>query len=107
MGFFEGFKKIVVGSNPSDVVIADQEKQIKTYMKAVEKINNMEQDLEKLTNKQLRDKTQILRARVASGTPIDSLLIESFAVVREASWRVLKLRHFDVQVKPPKFPRIS
>ncbi|CAN0221338.1 unnamed protein product, partial [Discosporangium mesarthrocarpum] len=45
-----------------------------------------------------REKTEELRARLSAGESVDDVLVEAFAVVREAAWRVLELRHYDVQV---------
>ncbi|NDL61280.1 preprotein translocase subunit SecA [Acerihabitans arboris] len=67
--------------------------------KNVELINRMEPELEKLTDEQLAAKTIEFRARLEKGESVDSLLPESFAVVREASKRVFSMRHFDVQLQ--------
>ena len=61
-------------------------------------VNTLSDDVEKLTDAELRAKTDEFRARVADGERLDDLLPESFAVAREAAWRVLSQRHFDVQV---------
>ncbi|WP_213991620.1 preprotein translocase subunit SecA [Sodalis sp. dw_96] len=66
--------------------------------KTVEIINRMEPDVEKLTDQELAAKTIEFRERLAKGETVDSLLPESFAVVREASKRVFAMRHFDVQL---------
>jgi preprotein translocase subunit SecA len=66
--------------------------------KTVEIISRMEPDMEKLTDEQLAAKTVEFRERLAKGASVDSLLPESFAVVREASKRVFSMRHFDVQL---------
>lgn len=66
--------------------------------KIVENINKMEQEIKKLSDKQLSAKTFYLRNLLIQGNTIDSILPESFAVVREASKRVLGMRHFDVQL---------
>jgi preprotein translocase subunit SecA len=71
---------------------------LKQYRKQVETINAFEPALEKLTDEQLQAKTPELKARVAQGASLDSVLPEAFAVVREASRRVLGMRHFDVQM---------
>jgi preprotein translocase subunit SecA len=71
---------------------------LKQYRKQVETINALEPALEKLTDEQLQAKTPELKAKIAQGAPIDSVLPEAFAVVREASRRVLGMRHFDVQM---------
>jgi len=71
---------------------------IKQYRKTVAIINGLEADFEALSDDQLRAKTDEFRARVAQGESLDSLLPEAFAVVREGSKRVMKMRHFDVQM---------
>ena len=71
---------------------------LKQYRTTVKRINALEVELEALTDDALRAKTQQFRERVASGTPLDELLPEVFAVVREGSKRVMKMRHFDVQM---------
>lgn len=71
---------------------------LKQYRRTVEQINALEPALEKLSDEQLRAKTQEFRERVANGESLDDLLPEAFAVVREGSKRVMKMRHFDVQL---------
>lgn len=72
---------------------------LKKYKEVVKKINSLENDLEKLSDEQLRNKTQEFKQRhQQQNEPLDSILPEAFAVVREASKRVLGLRHFDVQL---------
>ena len=70
---------------------------LKKYKEVVKKINNLEADLEKLSDEQLRNKTEEFKKRhQQQNESLDSILPEAFAVVREASKRVLGLRHFDV-----------
>ena len=71
---------------------------LKQYRKTVTRINAMEPDYEKLSDEQLRAKTQEFKDRVAKGESLDSILPEAFAVVREGSKRIMKMRHFDVQL---------
>jgi preprotein translocase subunit SecA len=71
---------------------------LKQYKAGVTRINAMEVELEKLSDDELRGKTLKFRERVRNGEPLDSLLPEAFAVVREGSKRVMKMRHFDVQL---------
>jgi len=71
---------------------------LKTYRKTVERINALETRYEKLDDDQLRAKTQEFKNRVAAGEDLDAILPEAFAVVREGSKRVMKMRHFDVQM---------
>ncbi|MEY2952254.1 MAG: hypothetical protein RLZZ401_341, partial [Pseudomonadota bacterium] len=71
---------------------------LKQYRRTVEQINAAEPALESLTDDDLRAKTEAFKARVAGGESLDSILPEAFAVVREGSKRVMKMRHFDVQL---------
>jgi preprotein translocase subunit SecA len=71
---------------------------IKQYRKTVTLINGLEAEYEALSDEQLRAKTDEFRARVAEGESLDKILPEAFAVVREGSKRVMKMRHFDVQM---------
>lgn len=71
---------------------------LKQYRKTVDRINAMESALESLDDDALRDKTRLFRERVQAGESLDTLLPEAFAVVREGSKRVMKMRHFDVQL---------
>jgi len=71
---------------------------LKKYRHVVAKINAQESDLEKLSDEALRAKTQEFKDRLSQGATLDELLPEAFAVVREGSKRVMKMRHFDVQM---------
>ena len=71
---------------------------LKQYRKTVERINALETGLESLSDDELRAKTQSFRERFAAGETLDALMPEAFAVVREGSKRVMKMRHFDVQL---------
>jgi preprotein translocase subunit SecA len=71
---------------------------LKQYRKTVERINAMEAGLESISDDELRAKTQNFRERFVAGESLDALLPEAFAVVREGSKRVMKMRHFDVQL---------
>ena len=72
---------------------------LKNYRKSMRAINALEPDFEKLSDDELRARTQAFKDRVAAGESIDDLLVEAFAVVREGSKRVMKMRHFDVQLQ--------
>jgi preprotein translocase subunit SecA len=74
------------------------DRMLKTYRKTVAQINALESALESLSDEDLRAKTDAFKARLQQGESIDSVLPEAFAVVREASKRVMKMRHFDVQL---------
>ena len=71
---------------------------IKSLAPYVERINELEPELEKLSPDALRAKTAEFRQRLANGEEVDDLLIEAFATVREAAKRTLGQRHFDVQL---------
>ncbi len=71
---------------------------VKGYAPRVQAINALEPQIKALTDEQLRAKTAEFRKRIDDGATLDSLLVEAFAVVREAAWRVLGQRHFDVQL---------
>jgi preprotein translocase subunit SecA len=71
---------------------------LKQYRNSVVRINALEPEFEKLTDEALRGKTQEFKARVSQGESLDDLLPEAFAVVREGSKRIMKMRHFDVQM---------
>src|SRR6476660_432225 len=70
---------------------------IKQYSQNVRGINALEVSMEALTDEELRAKTREFKQRLSEGATIDSLLPDAFAVVREASKRVMGMRHFDVQ----------
>ena len=74
------------------------EKEVKRVMPIVEQINKLEPEMEKLTDKELTGKTEYFKKQLEEGKTLDDILPEAFAVVREASRRVLGLRHFDVQL---------
>ena len=74
------------------------EKEVKRVMPIVEKINGMEEEISKLSDHELRRKTDYFKNRLANGETLDDILPEAFAVVREASKRALGMRHFDVQL---------
>jgi preprotein translocase subunit SecA len=71
---------------------------LKTYRKTVAQINELEPQYEKLSDDELRAKTEEFKARIAGGETLDAILPEAFAVVREGSKRAMKMRHFDVQM---------
>ena len=85
-----GFLKRLIGDN--------NDKEIKRMQKTVDKINAMEADLQNLTDSSLAANTEKFKERLAAGESLDDILPEAFAVCREASRRVLGMRHFDVQL---------
>ena len=74
------------------------EKEIKRIKPIIEKINDLEDEISKLSDKELKDKTEYFKNELNNGKTLDDILPEAFAVVREASKRVLGMRHFDVQL---------
>lgn len=74
------------------------DREVKRIRKIVAAINSLEPDFEKLTDEQLREKTAIFKKRLAQGETLDDIMVEAFATVREASKRVLGMRHYDVQL---------
>jgi len=71
---------------------------VKRLQKVADYVNTLSDDVEKLSDDELRGKTEEFKKRIAGGESLDDLLPEAFAVAREAAWRVLDQRHFDVQV---------
>jgi len=71
---------------------------VKRLQKVADYVNTLSDDVEKLSDDELRAKTEEFKKRIAGGESLDDLLLEAFAVAREAAWRVLDQRHFDVQV---------
>ena len=74
------------------------DRQLKRMSKVVARINALEPDFKALSDEALRAKTEEFRKRLADGETLDDLLPEAFAAVREAAWRSLQMRHFDVQL---------
>ncbi|HVG71275.1 MAG TPA: preprotein translocase subunit SecA [Vicinamibacterales bacterium] len=88
----------MIGQLLAKVIGTQNEREIKRLRPLVAEISALEPGIQKLTDEQLRDKTIEFRKRVADGEALNDLLIEAFAVVREAGRRVLNMRHFDVQL---------
>ena len=87
---FSNFLKKIFGSR--------NQRLLKSYGQTVTRVNALEAAMKALTDAELTGKTAAFKARVASGETLEALLPEAFAVVREASSRVLQMRHFDVQL---------
>jgi len=79
-------------------LIDSNEKEVRRLQPLVDHINSLEPDLEKLTDVELRAKTDEFKARVADGESLDEILPEAYAAVREAAKRTIRQRHFDVQL---------
>ena len=74
------------------------EKEVKRVMPIVAKINSLEEEISKLSDSELIAKTPYFKEQLKNGKTLDDILPEAFAVVREASKRVLGMLHFDVQL---------
>lgn len=74
------------------------DRQLRKMYNTIEQVNQLEPELKKLTDSELKAKTALFKQRFAAGETLDALLPEAFAVVREASVRTLHMRHFDVQL---------
>ena len=74
------------------------DKKIQQYSQIINEINKLEEKIKNLTDSELQNQTNLFIERLSQGEKVETLLVESFAVVREASKRVLGLRHFDVQL---------
>jgi preprotein translocase subunit SecA len=79
-------------------LIDSNEKELKRFQPLVDHINSLEPDFEKLTDAELRAKTDEFKARLADGESLDEILLEAYAAVREAAKRTIRQRHFDVQL---------
>jgi preprotein translocase subunit SecA len=88
----------MLGQILAKVIGTQNEREIKRLRPLVTEIGALEPQIQALTDEQLRQKTEEFKKRVAAGEPLDDVLVEVFAVVREAGKRVLNMRHFDVQL---------
>ncbi|MFA3904840.1 preprotein translocase subunit SecA [Fusobacterium nucleatum] len=88
----------MIGSLLKKIFGTKNDREIKALTKEVEKINALESEYEKLSDEDLKNKTNIFKERLKNGETLDDILVEAFATVREASKRVLGLRHYDVQL---------
>ena len=86
------------GALAAKVFGSANDRKIKSYRPTVDEINALEPELEKLTDGELRARTETFRKQLADGTDVDDLLVPAFATVREAARRTLGQRHFDVQM---------
>jgi preprotein translocase subunit SecA len=88
----------MLGQILAKVIGTQNEREIKRLRPLVAEIGALEPQVQALTDEQLRQKTEEFKTRVAGGESLDDVLVEAFAVVREAGKRVLNMRHFDVQL---------
>jgi len=89
---------LMIGNLFRKIFGSKNSRELKRMGKLVARINEFEASLESLTDDQLKAKTAEFREQLAAGKKLDDLLAEAFAVCREASKRVMKMRHFDVQM---------
>jgi len=75
-----------------------QERELKRLRPIVGQVNGLESSIKELSDDELKAKTPEFKQRIENGEPLDDLLPEAFAVVRETAWRRLKMRHYDVQI---------
>ena len=87
------FSKLV-----ASVIGTKHEREMKKLSPLVQQIGALEQGLKSLSDDQLKNKTQEFKNKIEQGASVDSLLVEAFAVCREAAWRRLHMRHYDVQL---------
>ncbi len=87
-----------IGSLAKRLFGSANDRVVKGFEPRIAAINALEPQMKALTDEQLSGKTAEFRQRLDNGESLDSLLVEAFAVVREAAWRVLGQRHFDVQL---------
>ncbi len=88
----------MIGTLLGKVFGTKNERELKRVWPMVEQVNSMETQMTGLSDEQLREKTEEFRKKLEAGTPLDNILPEAFAVVREVSRRRLRMRHFDVQI---------
>jgi len=88
----------MIGQLLAKVIGTQNQRDLKRLSPRVAEISALEPQIQALSDEQLRGKTEEFRARLEQGSSVDDLLVEAFAVVREAGLRVLKMRHFDVQL---------
>ncbi len=80
------------------IIGSKSERSLKLVQPVVDRINSLEEEISKLSDEQLKARTPEFKERLAKGETLDDILPEAFACVREASRRVLKMRHYDVQL---------
>ena len=88
----------MIGKLFTKIVGSRNDRILRRMSKAVDEINDLEPEMQRLSDTQLRAKTAHFKTRLADGESIGDLLCEAFAVVREVSVRTLDMRHFDVQL---------
>ena len=87
----------MIGNLFSKIFGSKNDRELKRMGKVVVKINALEESIAALSDSELQAKTPEFQKRLAEGASLDSILPEAFAVCREASKRIMNMRHFDVQ----------
>src|SRR5690554_246947 len=88
----------MIGNLIRNVIGSKNSRELKRMSKIVEKINSFETEIQALSDTELQAKTAEFKERIEKGSSLEKILPEAFAVCREASVRVMGLRHFDVQM---------
>ncbi|MGD8702231.1 MAG: preprotein translocase subunit SecA [Desulfosarcina sp.] len=88
----------MIGKFLTQIFGSKNERELKKLQPLVETINSLEPDIKAMSNVQLKDQTSRFKSRLDNGEPLEALLPEAFATVREASVRTLGMRHYDVQL---------
>ena len=88
----------MIGDLIKNLFGSKNDRELKNIQPVVDVINGLEPDFKKLTDDQLKAKTEEFKERLANGESLEDILPEAFAAVREASVRVLNMRHYDVQL---------
>ncbi len=87
-----------IGGFAAKIFGSSNERRVKGYYPRVDAINLLEDDVARLTDSELKQRTETFRRQVAEGATLDDILVPAFATVREAAKRALGQRHFDVQL---------
>ena len=87
-----------IGTIATKIFGSANDRKVKSYRATVAAINDLEPELEALTDEQLRSRTEMFRQQLKAGKSLDDILVPAFATVREAAKRTLGQRHFDVQL---------
>lgn len=77
---------------------ADSRSALKKLNKMALKVEELDEKYAAMSDEELKSQTQILKNRLAGGETLDDIMYDAFAALREASWRVLKMKHFHVQI---------
>src|SRR5450631_1112885 len=87
-----------IGGFAAKIFGSSNDRRVKGYRPRVEAINALEPEIKALSDAELQARTEMFREQYRNGTSLDDLLVPAFATVREAAWRTLQQRHFDVQM---------